>query len=331
MGRIIRGNQSRKETPEQLQSRLRQTLRQNLGYEKTDDMPSEYLMEVPPWFVKNNCDISIIVPMFKSKHFIEEQIASWEDDDLTAEIIYVDDLCPQASYASIIPSWEKKNKHPVGKIILSNIHRGYAGNCNLGAKYASGEHLVFLNADVVVQKNWLCSMYNLFKNEQNVGIVGNLQIQRRSTDESIDSAGSEWGEEVGEFEHIGRKIYNGMRLTRPIPLADAPIDLLCVAEREMVTGCCFMIPKSLFNEIGGYDTNYKIGYWEDSDMNMKVHSVGKRVLFQPESRVYHFGGHSNCYGHKYMRQNKRLFYERWVNTGFVETLRKEIKEINGGT
>ena len=61
MGRIIRGNQSRKETPEQLQSRLRQTLRQNLGYEKTDDMPSEHLMEVPSWFTKNSCDISISI------------------------------------------------------------------------------------------------------------------------------------------------------------------------------------------------------------------------------------------------------------------------------
>ena len=326
MGRIIRGNRSRQETPEQIQDRLRQTLRMNLGYKESSDMPEEQLLDTPQWFTNNSaCDISIIVPMFKSRQCIEEQIASWTDDGLKAEIIYADDLCPTGSYKTIIPSWEKRNpQSPIGKIVLSNIHRGYGGNCNLGAQHAIGTYLVFLNADATVQEGWLRPMYDLCRSDPQIGIVGNLQIKKGSINNTIESAGSVWNSKNNWFDHIGRDVYNGTRLTAPMPLADAPADLLCVSERQMVTGCCFMIPRSLFEEIGGYDLGYKIGYWEDSDMNMKVHKLGKRVMYQPKSKIFHVGGHSNASNHRYMLHNRKLFYSRWLGTGFIQELVSEI-------
>jgi GT2 family glycosyltransferase len=328
--RTIKNNDTRYDAAARLQGRIAKDIRLGLGQGEAGQ-PAERILEAPNWFnTSPTCDISIIVPMFKSRYCIQEQIAKWDTNHhgLLTEIIYVDDLCPQKSHEVILRAWERKLNsivRPIGKIITSNYRRGYAGACNLGAKHAIGNYLVFLNADVVVEPNWLRPLYDLCVSDPTIGIVGSLILSKNG--EAIDSAGSEWS--GGTFQHIGRDVYNGESLTTPMSAKALPNDLSRPCERSMMTGCCFMTPKTLFHEIGGYDEAYKIGYWEDSDMNMKVHEKQRKVLFQPNSRVLHLGGHSGGVQHKYMSQNQQLFYERWVNTGFVAKLIEQIRERNG--
>ena len=100
-------------------------------------------------------------------------------------------------------------------------------------------------------------MYDLMKNNHSIGITGNLQLKQ---DGSIDSAGSQWMWDSKSFDHIGRNVFGGQRLHRVMHMTDAPDDLFEVTEREMVTGSCFMIRKSLFEEVGGFDIGYRIAY-----------------------------------------------------------------------
>jgi len=169
-----------------------------------------------------------------------------------------------------------------------------------------------------VLQNWVKPMFDLCENDPQIGIVGNMQLATRGEGNVIDSAGSEWHWTGGHFEHIGRTSFQTKRLPQPMRLTTAPKELKVPAEREMVTGCCFMIPRKVFDEIGGYDEMYKIGYWEDSDMNMAVREKGYKIYFQPESKVLHVGGHAKAGSHSYMKQNRRRFFFRWVDTGFVD-------------
>lgn len=294
-------------------------LNSNLDYE---------VFDTPSWFFnKEDVDVSIIVPMFRSKAVIKRQIYDWDiaDDGLKKEIIYVDDCCPVQSYEHVVSSWEKhrpdlKGK-PVGKLIRSFVNRGYGPACNLGAKYASGKYLIFLNADVYVKPNWVKPLYDLAESDPKIGIIGNLQIQENSINRHlIDSAGSEFSWTGGHFDHIGRGIYQGKRIKQAIQVAEMPNDLKKPAEREMVTGCCFLIPKKVFLEIGGYDEAYKIGYWEDSEMNMVVRQKGYKVFFHPDSQVYHIGGHSRSGSHPHALNNRNYFKSKWINTGILDDL-----------
>lgn len=288
--------------------------------------PSFHVVDTPSWFTNNNtCDVSIIVPMYRSKAVIKNQINLWdlEDDGLTKEIIYCDDLCPQQSAQHVLSSWEKR-RHSlkgihVGKIIQSHTNRGYGSNCNLGAKFALGKYLIFLNADVTVLPNWIRPMYDLIDKNEDIGLVGNLQL-KSETGNIIDSLGSEWNWKNQRFEHIGRSILNGEKLTQPISFNEQSLNDMQPEQREMVTGCCFIISKDLFLKIEGYDESYKIGYWEDSDMNMAVQELNKKVYFTPKSRVIHIGGHSKSGGHEYLPENKKHFLNRWVKTGFVDSI-----------
>jgi GT2 family glycosyltransferase/ADP-heptose:LPS heptosyltransferase len=277
-------------------------------------------------------DVSIVIPLYKSYQVCQEQILRWTSDDLKTEIVYVDDKCPQKSKLAVCKAWDKrrdKSKHTV-KLVLSKKNLGFGGACNLGAFNSKGKNIIFLNADTIVTPNWVTPIIELL-NDNKVGVVGNLQIKDGGEwHGSIDSAGSEWSWESMNFLHIGRHIYHGKLLEKPMFPEDAPRDILEVAEREMVTGCCFGIRKKLFLEIGGFNPCYRIGYWEDSELCMSVKSMGYKVMFQPESVIYHKLHHAGCGKHPFAELNKNYFFNKWVDTGRIDKFiqaKRSIKPV----
>lgn len=284
---------------------------------------SEY--PTPNWFRKNEeVNVSIIVPMYKSREVIVDLIKSWPlNYSVNSEYIFVDDNCPESSKDTAIKAWNSRKKEivqPIGKIICNKTNGGYGVACNSGAAVAKGEFLIFLNADTELTKGWIQPMLDLFEDKK-VGIVGNLHLKRGGNwDETIDSAGSEWRWGDNSFVHIGRHSYKKRGVPRPMKINETPSDMLIVAEREMVTGCCFAIRRSLFEYIGGFNPNYRIGYWEDSELCMSVRELGYKVMFTPKSVIYHKLGHTGSGGHKYFNHNKNYFKNKWVNSGRLHDL-----------
>jgi GT2 family glycosyltransferase len=296
--------------------------------------PGHKVLAVPEWFEGDgkDVDISIVVPCFKSQEYIREQIASWDlsSDGFKVEIVYVDDGCPFKTHEAIIDAWNQRRKElkaPVGKIVQNAKNGGFACACNVGASYSSGKYIVFLNADTTVTPNWLRPMYTALQ-DATIGLVGNLHLRKDGT---IDSCGSEWDWKSSAFLHSGRHIFQKKKLDKPYTVATAPEGLLVPRDVEMVTGACMMMPKKLFDKIGGFDTEYRIGYWEDTELNMRVHSQRIPIRFVPDSVIVHKVGHTHSGAHGFMDQNRRLFHKRWVETKVIEAYldgsRNEIKNI----
>ncbi len=282
---------------------------------KTSEYPT------PEWFkTTEKADVSIIIPLYKSAEVVKGLIRSWDfDSSHNVEIIFVDDQCPQNSKDVIVKQLESKKKK-IGKIYSNLVNLGFGVTCNVGAHFATGDYLIFLNADTLVTKNWIEPIISLLKDEE-IGIVGNLQIKKGGLwDNSIDSAGSEWSWSSRSFLHIGRHTYEGQELAQPYYTHNCPKDLMHVAEREMVTGCCLGIRKDLFEEIGGFNPNYKIGYWEDSELCMTVREKGYKVLFQPKSKIYHLLSHSKSGSHAFQNHNRDYFFNKWVNSGRIDKI-----------
>lgn len=271
-------------------------------------------------------DVSVIVPLYKSNEVIVDQINSWcLDEKYSVEVIYVDDCCPNKTKSTISREWNKrKDKHKFdAKLVIAVKNNGFAGACNLGARHSTSKYLIFLNADTVVTPNWISPMIDLFQ-DPSVGIVGNLQIKEGGEfDGTIDSAGSEWSWEFMNFMHIGRHFYNGEPLKKPLFPQDAPKDIMSVGEREMVTGCCFAIQRDLFNEVCGFNQGYRIGYWEDTELNLVIRSLGYKVMFQPNSVIYHKLSHSNVGLHQFHNDNKSYFINNWINNYKLDRLVKD--------
>jgi len=77
-----------------------------------------------------------------------------------------------------------------------------------------------------------------------------------------------------------------------------------------------MVPKALFNELGGFDEHYLPAYCEDADLALKIRNQGHRVIYQPLSVVTHYegitSGTDTTKGIKaYQVENSNKLFERW--------------------
>lgn len=58
-------------------------------------------------------------------------------------------------------------------------------------------------------------------------------------------------------------------------------------ETEWASGACFMIPRALFEKLGGFDTETFFMYCEDVDLSWRIRLAGKKLYYQPLAGVFH--------------------------------------------
>lgn len=302
------------------------------------DVPSvgtklSVLYPTPEWFLfKEKADVSVVVPLYKSEKVVKDLIESWQadNDGLNVELIFVDDHCPNNTKNLIVQYFmPRKHEFPkgIGKLVFNTQNKGYGEASNTGAEYATGDYIIYLNADTKVTKGWIKPIYEAFVNDSKVGIVGNMQLKEGGMwHDTIDGVGSQWIWKEHCFVHIGRHCYEHKLLPYPWKPVEAPKDILVYGEREMVTGCCLAIRADLNKEIGGFNPNYRVGYWEDSDLCLTVREKGWKVVCEPNSVIYHKLGHTNSGNHSHHNFNQNYFWNKWVNSGRIDNLVKDKRE-----
>jgi GT2 family glycosyltransferase/glycosyltransferase involved in cell wall biosynthesis len=219
--------------------------------------------------VHEQIEVSIIIPVFNQFNFTQACLASLQEHQGTErfEVIVVDDGSTDAT-AEAVPRIE-------GIVYVRNpTNSGFIASCNRGADKARGKYLLFLNNDTIVKKGWLSALVDTFADEPLAGIVGSKLVY---PDGRLQEAGgiiwqnaSGWN--YGKFDDPEKPEYNYLR------------------EVDYCSAAALMIPKALFQSVGGFDRKYAPAYYEDTDLSFKVHRAGYKVLYQPLSEVIHYEG-----------------------------------------
>lgn len=209
-------------------------------------------------------NVSIVILNWNGKHFLKECFDSISKQSFKDfEILLVDNGSTDGSIKFI-----KKN-YPYIRIIENKENTGFARGNNIGVEKAKGKFIVFLNNDTLVDKKWLETLVTKMKNE-NVGCCGSklLYYDRRETINSIGSFLTVFG--------LSGSLGDGM----PTEKFSESIELLAPSGGSMC------IKRDLFQELGGFDSDF-FAYSEDLDLGWRVWNSNKRVVFAPNSIVYH--------------------------------------------
>jgi glycosyltransferase involved in cell wall biosynthesis len=163
-------------------------------------------------------------------------------------------------------------------VVYSEDNLGFGPGNNLGMAHSSGDILLFLNNDTEPQQGWLEAIVDVFDNDDRVGVVGSKLLFPNMTVQHAGIAFKQPGRDYAAHPLLG--------YPRDHPQVNIRRELLAV------TGACMAIRRRIFKELGGFDDKYIRGYYEDSDLCMKVRELGYKVVYEPDSVVIHKVGSS---------------------------------------
>ena len=229
-----------------------------------------------------------------------ESLTPWFEDP-EIEILIVDNGSPDNSPQETA-AWCAA--HPQVKCLLSETNRGFAGGMNWGAAQARGQWLLLVNNDTVFPSRAL----DAFKR-----VVGKAPPDVAMLGPVTNAAG------------------NGQRLWKPgatfddwlqigAGLNEHPTHELMPAYR--CDFFCIAIRRDVWEQLGGLDQAFGMGYYEDFDFSLRLAKAGYRQMITEDVFILHVGS-ATFQGSKAARElikrNKKLLQSKHPEVRFEHT------------
>jgi GT2 family glycosyltransferase len=184
-----------------------------------------------------------------------------------------------------------RSEFPEVRLIASDENLGFALGCNRAAEAARGEHVLLLNPDTEAHEGAVENLLAFARANPEHGLYGGRTLD---PDGSVNP-GSCWGAptlwSLFCFATLLTSAFKRTRLFDPESLGGWKRDT--VREVDIVTGCLLLAPKTLWDELGGFDTRFFM-YGEDADLSLRAAALGYRPAITPDAVVTHEIGVSSA-------------------------------------
>lgn len=183
---------------------------------------------------------------------------------------------------------QTEQQFPNALVLVNEGNRGFAAACNQALEKTDGEFVLFLNPDVELDSGCLDGLRSVIENDQEAGAVvprmryadGGFQATCRrfpTIYNMLFSRGSILGKLLGSSD-----IYT---------LPDYPETTIV----DAVAATVLMIRRSLMIRMSGFDERFFM-YMEDTDLSLRLNSLGYRNYFVPTAGGVHDWGQGSNVG-----------------------------------
>jgi GT2 family glycosyltransferase len=233
-------------------------------------------------------------------HVCLESLVPWLND-ADVEVLVVDNGSPDQS-AQETAAWCAA--HPQVKCLLSDDNRGFAGGMNWGVSHATGQWLLLVNNDTIFPAKTLDALKRVVKEvPADVAMLGPV----------TNAAG------------------NGQRLWKPGAtheewlnigtwLNEHPTNQLMPAYR--CDFFCIAIRRNVWDQLGGLDLAFGLGYYEDFDFSLRVSKAGYRQAITEDVFILHVGSatfKASEAARALIKRNKKLLETKHPDAKFEHT------------
>ena len=240
--------------------------------------------------------LDVVIPVHNSAFWLSwclEELFKYKPSNLNSIIVVNDKSSIDQKYKidQIV------SKYP--EIVLlnnQNVKSGFGSSCNLGASVSNAYSILFLNTDCLVTDFAIDKLHKAL--EMDDSYVMACPVSNNSPNYTYPML-------------PGR---NYLEMAKLISLATASSEEKFIKEACTIVGNCLLVKSNFFNMIGGFSDQWGIGYGEETDMQMKAITMGKKGIVNLSSYVYHFGGGTfNYYSgiEKQKKKNYELFLSKW--------------------
>jgi len=228
--------------------------------------------------------ISILIVNYNTDHLLVECLRSLESHrhHREYEIVVVNNGRPS-------PLGELDSLDLDLRVISNRRNIGYAAALNQAAQLTKNPMLLCLNADTEIPPDALMPLCDFLSVHPECGVVAPKLVYPD-----------------GNLQYSCRRSYTcGGILGRRLPIGFLPMlepalrhhlmldeDHSRLLHPDWVQGSCMMIPRSVFQALGGFDQKFFL-YLEDYDFCARVREQGLSVSYLPESTVVHYYARSS--------------------------------------
>jgi len=215
-----------------------------------------------------------------------ESIRRWTIEDY--EVIIVDNGSNDGT-----ADWAEANGC---RVIRYSDNKGFPTACNAGLNVASKDYVVFLNNDTLVTPRWLDRLLAPLADDQAVGLVG-----PRSNN-------------VSGLQQVQFARYN----LHQLPSWAWRWSQLRRGERfetDRLVGFCLAGRRHELLALGGFDTRFGIGLFDDDDLGRRYRNEGYQLVVANDCFIHHYGGRTFASEgidfNALMAENRKRFLEKW--------------------
>jgi len=224
--------------------------------------------------------ISFVILTWNSENTIQESLASigakCRDESISHEIFVVDN----GSNDNTIELIEAlKKEMPIDLTCLPD-NQGTTKPRNMALRRTSGDIVCVMDSDAVLKEGALSEIFAMLEADESIGIIApQLVFPDGSKQVSVRKFPSFFGK-FGKIPHIILKLkYQDRDVYQDFPFS-VPTDV------DYAIAACWFFKRSLLETAGYLDE--KIFYApEDIDFGLRVHKIGKRVVYFPDFKVIH--------------------------------------------
>lgn len=182
-------------------------------------------------------------------------------------------------------------------IMKANTNLGFIGGNNLAIRSVSGEYLVLLNDDTLVDPNWLNFLVETAESDRQIAACHPklLSLKRPGYFEYNGACG-------GMLDYFGVPLTRG----RLFELAEKDYGQYnSNVEVFWATGAAMFIRRSALVEAGLLD-DLLYAHMEEIDLSWRLRLRGYKIVAVPESVVFHIGGNTPLSSKLFLKQRNNL-------------------------
>lgn len=222
--------------------------------------------------------LSIIIVHYKVREELFRCLDSIKksEPNLTYEIIVVD------NHEKLNIKNDLKKRFRKVKYIKSKKDIGFSAGNNLGASIASGEFLFFLAPDCLIYKNTIENLILFMESKKNIGVAAPILLGTNENPYQLQLS----------KKHTQLRTIFGLSFIDKIFTNNSILkdywqkrwDKTKIREVNVVFESAFIVRKSLFEKIGGFDEHFFL-YFEETDFCKRIKEAGYKIFIFPRAKV----------------------------------------------
>lgn len=249
--------------------------------------------------------VSTVIVAADSGAGVRECVARALAGTVSIEVILVDNASRDGVPQAIAREFANDDRV---RAVFNDANLGFGPAVNRGAKLAHGDALLVLNPDCMMEQDTVARLLDALRAHSRAGVIGAVVCHENGEPDpasrrrdpllrrALMTLTGRAKREASDPKYAGVNV--------PGSMPDQAVEV------ENVSGALMLIPREVFEKLGGFDDGYFL-HCEDLDICRRARDAGFQVWLAGDARVLHGKGGSSAHRPVFVSRHKHRGMWRW--------------------